>query len=145
MSPYQKNGSNNYTLRGNTSLESVSATSVNGPFSASLAVTDIDPKNAFTKAVGPKTLQGVPILFGYNARLDMPEDMVYKMVKTFYEKKDDLAKTDTGFAVMAKDFIGMQVQGINANPQIPVHPGLAKFLKEHKAWNDKWKVGSSST
>ena len=44
-----------------------------------------------------------------------------------------------------QDFIGMQVQGINANPQIPVHPGLAKFLKEHKAWNDKWKVGGSSS
>ena len=41
---------------------------------------------------------------------------------------------------MAKDFIGMQVQGINANPYMPVHPGLAKFLKEHKAWNDKWKI-----
>ena len=23
---------------------------------------------------------------------------------------------------------------------IPVHAGLAKFLKEHKAWNDKWTV-----
>ena len=41
---------------------------------------------------------------------------------------------------MAKDFVGMQVQGINANPEIPVHPGLVRFLKEHKAWNDKWKV-----
>ena len=34
----------------------------------------------------------------------------------------------------------MQVAGINANPHIPVHAGLAKFLKEHKAWNDKWTV-----
>ena len=29
---------------------------------------------------------------------------------------------------------------INANPTAPVHAGLAKFLKEHKAWNDKWKI-----
>ncbi len=41
---------------------------------------------------------------------------------------------------MAQDFMGMQVQGINANPDIPVHSGMAKFLKEHKAWNDKWKI-----
>jgi TRAP-type uncharacterized transport system substrate-binding protein len=54
-------------------------------------------------------------------------------------------KLDAGFTPMAKDFIGMQVQGINANPQIPVHPGLAKFLKEHKAWNDKWKVATSAS
>jgi hypothetical protein len=44
---------------------------------------------------------------------------------------------------MAKDFAGMQAQGINANPDIPVHPGLARFLKEHKAWNDKWKVAGA--
>jgi hypothetical protein len=34
----------------------------------------------------------------------------------------------------------MQVAGISANPDMPVHPGLVKFLKERKAWNDKWKV-----
>ncbi|MPZ58368.1 MAG: TAXI family TRAP transporter solute-binding subunit [Rhizobiales bacterium] len=112
---------------------------------AGLAIAEVDPKNAFSKDVGPKTLQGVPILFGYNARLDMPEDVVYKLVKAFYDKRDELVKADPGFTPMAKDFVGMQVQGINANPQIPVHPGLAKFLKEHKAWNDKWKVGSSAS
>ena len=112
---------------------------------AGLAVVDVDPKGAFSKDVGQKTLKGVPILFGYNARLDMPEAVVYKMIKAFYDKKDELVKLDAGFTPMAKDFIGMQVQGINANPQIPVHPGLAKFLKEHKAWNDKWKIGSSSS
>lgn len=112
---------------------------------AGLAVADVDPKGAFTKDVGPTMLQGVPILFGYNARLDMPEDMVYKLVKAFYEKKDELAKTDPGFQMMAKDFIGMQKQGIDANPDMPVHPGLAKFLKEHKAWDDKWKIGSTAS
>ena len=55
-----------------------------------------------------------------------------------------LAKSDPGFGPMAKDFVGMQVQGIKANPAIPVHPGLAKFLKEQKAWDDKWKVASGA-
>ena len=112
---------------------------------AGLAVVDVDPKGAFSKDVGPSTLKGVPILFGYNARIDLPEEVVYKMVKAFYDKRDELAKIDPGFSLMAKDFVGMQVQGINANPQVPVHPGLAKFLKEHKAWNDKWKMASSAS
>src|SRR4029450_1297775 len=56
---------------------------------AGLAVVDVDPKHAFSKDVGPTTLQGVPILFGYNARTDMPEDVVYRMVKAFYDKKDE--------------------------------------------------------
>jgi TRAP transporter TAXI family solute receptor len=112
---------------------------------AGLAVVDVDPKGAFAKSVGPTTLKGVPILFGYNARSDMPEEIVYKMIKAFYDKKDDLVKVDPGFSVMAKDFVGMQVQGINANPSVAVHPGLAKFLKEHKAWNDKWQISKSGS
>src|SRR5215510_11158825 len=111
---------------------------------AGLAIADVEAKGAFAKSVGPTMLQGVPILFGYNARIDMPEEAVYKLVKAFYDKRDELVALDAGFTPMAKDFVAMQVQGINANPQIPVHPGLARFLKEHKAWDDKWKIAKSS-
>jgi TRAP transporter TAXI family solute receptor len=107
---------------------------------AGLAVVDVDPKQAFTKDVGVKQIQAVPILFGYNVRADMPVDVVYKMVSSFYKQKDKLAQADPGFTPMAANFVGMQVQGISANPHIPVHAGLAKFLKEQKAWNDKWKI-----
>jgi hypothetical protein len=110
---------------------------------AGLSVIEIDPKNAFSKNVGPSTLLGVGILFGHNAGTNISEDVVYKMVTAFYKNKDDLAKSEPGFTPMAKDFVGMQVQGINANPDIPVHPGLARFLKEHKAWDNKWKVAAS--
>ena len=54
----------------------------------------------------------------------------------------DFDRAGPAFAAMAKDFVGMQVNGIKANPQIPVHAGLAKFLKEQKAWKDNWKVAS---
>jgi TRAP transporter TAXI family solute receptor len=107
---------------------------------AGLAVVNVNPKDAFSKDVGVATIQGVPILFAYNVRADMPEDVVYKLVSAFYKNREGLAKSDPGFTPMATDFVGMQVQGIAANPDIPVHPGLAKFLKEQKAWNDKWKV-----
>jgi len=107
---------------------------------AGLAVVEVDPKVAFSKDVGVTQIQAVPILFAYNMRADMPEDVVYKMLSAFYKNRESLAKSDPGFTPMAKDFIGMQVQGISANPDIPVHSGMARFLKEHKAWNDKWKI-----
>jgi TRAP-type uncharacterized transport system substrate-binding protein len=110
---------------------------------AGLSVIEVDPKGAFSKSVGPSTLLGVGILFGHNVGTNIPEDVVYKMVTAFYKNKDDLAKSEPGFTPMAKDFVGMQVQGINANPDIPVHPGLVKFLKEHKAWNPKWKIAGT--
>jgi TRAP transporter TAXI family solute receptor len=107
---------------------------------ANLAPMEIDPKKVFSKDVGVKTILGVPLLFGYNVRADMPEDLVYKMVTTFYNKREELVKGDPGFGPLARDFMGMQARGINANPTAPVHPGLAKFLKEKKAWNDKWII-----
>jgi TRAP-type uncharacterized transport system substrate-binding protein len=110
---------------------------------AGLTPTEIDVTKVFSKNVGVKTVLGVPILFGYNVRPDMPEEVVYKMLNAFYEKRETLVKNDPGFAPMARDFIGMQVQGINANPTIPVHLGLAKFLKEHKAWNNKWTIAAN--
>lgn len=109
---------------------------------AGLTVTEVDPKQAFSKDVGVKSVLGVPILFAYNVRADMPEDVVYKMLSAFYKNRESLAKADPGFTPMARDFVGMQVQGVSANPDIPVHPGMAKFLKEHKAWDDKWKVAT---
>lgn len=111
---------------------------------AGLGVSEVDPK-VFAKDVGVKSIQGVPILFAYNVRADMPEEVVYKLVSAFNKNAATIAKSEPGFAPMAKDFVGMQVQGINANPTIPVHPGLAKFLKEQKAWNDKWKISTSGS
>jgi TRAP transporter TAXI family solute receptor len=109
---------------------------------AGLAVVEVDPKGAFSKNVGPATLMGVPILFGYNVGTNISDDVVYKMLAAFYKNKDTLAKNEPGFEPMAKDFVGLQVQGISANPDVPVHPGLAKFLKERNAWNSKWKVAT---
>ncbi len=107
---------------------------------AGLAIVNVDPKSAFTKDVGVAKIESSPVLFAYNFRADMPEDVVYKMLVAFYKNRESLAKSDPGFVPMAADFVGMQVAGINANPQIPVHPGLVKFLRENKAWNDKWKI-----
>ena len=107
---------------------------------AGLTPVEIDPTKAFSKDVGVKTILGVPLLFAYNVRPDMPEDVIYKMLNKFYAERESLAKADPGFGPMARDFVGMQVKGISANPTIPVHAGLAKFLKEKKAWNDKWTI-----
>jgi uncharacterized protein len=107
---------------------------------ANLAPVEIDPTKVFSKDVGVKTILGVPLLFGYNVRADMPEEVVYKMLNSFYHRREEFAKADPGFTPLARDFTGMQARGINANPTLPVHPGMAKFMKEKKAWNDKWVI-----
>jgi TRAP-type uncharacterized transport system substrate-binding protein len=107
---------------------------------ANLTPVELDATKIFSKDVGVKTILAVPLLFAYNMRADMPEEIVYKMLSKFNAERDNLAKADPGFVPLARDFVGMQVQGINANPVAPVHTGLAKFLKEHKAWKDSWKI-----
>jgi len=109
-----------------------------------LSIAMVDPKNAFSKAVGVTQIQGVPILFAYNARPDLPEDVVYRMLVAFERNKARLAATDAGFGPLAQHFVQMQVDGISANPDIAVHAGLAKFLKERNAWDAKWKVAAGS-
>ncbi len=107
---------------------------------AGLTPMEVDPSNAFSKDVGVEKVYGVPIYFAYNMRPDLDADLAYRMLVAFYEARDQLAESDPGFGPMARDFVGMQVGGISANPDIPVHAGLARFLKEHNAWNDSWTI-----
>ena len=63
---------------------------------AGLAVVDVDPKDAFSKDVGVREIQGVPILFGYNVRADMPEDVVYKMLERVLQEQGQARQDRSG-------------------------------------------------
>ncbi len=86
---------------------------------AGLAVVDVDPKGAFSKGCRTPTLQGVPILFGYNARVDMPEAVVYKMIKAFYDKRDELVKLDAGLHADGEGFRRHAGAGHQRQPAYP--------------------------
>lgn len=107
---------------------------------AGLSVSEVDPSVAFSQDLGVDMIQGVPILFGYNVRGDIDEDFVYEMLTIFEDNMESLVTLDGGFGPLAEDFIGTQTGGIRAAPDIPVHPGLARFLEEHDAWDDAWTI-----
>jgi hypothetical protein len=110
---------------------------------AGLEVVPVDPSKAFTQDLGTDEVLGVPILFGYNLRADMDEDLVYQMLTIFEEHAEDLVLLDEGFGPLADDFVGLQVGAIRAAPNIPVHAGLARFLQERGAWEDAWTIAQS--
>ncbi len=110
---------------------------------AGLVPMEVNASEAFSQEVGVETILGVPIYFAYNVRADMDADLVYNMLTAFYDARDQLAEQDPGFQPMANDFVGMQVGGISGAPDIPVHPGLARFLEEHGAWNDEWTIAEN--
>jgi TRAP-type uncharacterized transport system substrate-binding protein len=127
-------------LRADISVVNPSEEEIERLRAAGLAPKEVDPEAAFTQDVGVETIIGVPIYFAYNVRPDLDEEVVYRMLTAFMESAPGLAEQEPGFKPLASDFVGTQVGGISANPDIPVHPGLARFLQEHDAWNDQWTI-----
>jgi TRAP transporter TAXI family solute receptor len=102
----------------------------------------LDTSKAFTKPVGVEKVLCPSDMYGFNAPITVPEEVIYKIVKIVLEHTDELVKYAPYFKELQADPIGIQVKAINAAPEIPVHPGLAKYLKEKGAWNPNWKVAS---
>jgi TRAP-type uncharacterized transport system substrate-binding protein len=105
----------------------------------------IDMKKAYTRELGVEELYGVPFYFGQGLGLDFPEDAAYRMLKVLEESAGALAKLEAGFGPLAKDFAGFQVLGIRSIPEVPVHPGLAKYLKEKGLWDPAWVIATDKT
>jgi uncharacterized protein len=110
---------------------------------AGLEAVPVDPSIAFSQDLGTDQVLGVPILFGYNLRADMDADLVYNMLTIFEENAEQLTRLDGGFGPLAENFVGMQAGAIRAAPEIPVHPGLARFLEERGAWEDSWTIAGA--
>lgn len=107
---------------------------------AGLKPVQVDPSKAFSQDLGVDKIWGVPIYFAYNVRADMDADLIKRVLDILHKNVGKLVEGDAGFGPLAADFVGTQAAGVAANPDIPVHPGLAAFLKEHGKWNDKWKI-----
>ncbi len=112
---------------------------------AGFAPAKINLKKAYTRDLGVDELYGVPFYFGYHHGLNFPAEGVYKALKVFEAAASDLVKLDAGFGPLAKDFAGFQVKGIKSIPEMPVHPGLARYLKEKGLWDSSWIIATEGT
>jgi len=109
---------------------------------AGFAPEKINMKKAYTRDLGVDQLYGVPFYFGYHHGIRFPAEAVYRALKVFEAGGKELTQLDPGFGPLAADFAGFQVKGIKSIPEIPVHPGLAKYLKEKGLWDPAWKIAS---
>jgi TRAP-type uncharacterized transport system substrate-binding protein len=105
----------------------------------------INIKKAYTRDLGVDELYGVPFYFGQHFGIDFPEDGVYKILKALEKSAGDLAKLESGFGPLKEDFAGFQVLGIKSIPTVPIHPGLARYLKEKGLWDSSWKIATDET
>jgi hypothetical protein len=81
----------------------------------------------------------LPFYYGFDVGLGVPEDDVYKMLNIIEQNVAELAKADPTFTQIAKDMKGFQVRGVESSAElVPIHPGLAKWMREKGVWNAKW-------
>jgi uncharacterized protein len=81
----------------------------------------------------------LPFYYGFHVGLEVPEEDLYQMLKVVEKNVAELAKADPSFVQISKDMVGFQRRGIESSVNlVPIHPGLAKYMREKGAWDAKW-------
>jgi TRAP-type uncharacterized transport system substrate-binding protein len=105
---------------------------------AGFAVTEVKP-DVFKKDVHASKVVLLPFNYGFHVGLEVPEEDMYKMLKVVEKNAGELAKADAGFGQIAKDMPGVQRRGVESSAEfVPIHPGLAKYMREKGVWDKKW-------
>jgi TRAP transporter TAXI family solute receptor len=95
--------------------------------------------SVFKRDIHAKSLMVSPFYYGFHVGLEVPEADVYRMLTVIEKNADELVKVDPSFAQIKADMTGMQRRGVASSVDfVPVHPGLAKYMREKKVWDDKW-------
>jgi uncharacterized protein len=104
------------------------------------AVEEVDAATISKKDIHVKKLTLMPFYWGFDIGMNMSSDDVYKMLTIVDKRADDLAKLDADFAQIAGGKLAaFQKRALEQTwDLVPIHPGLAKFLKEKGAWDKKW-------
>jgi TRAP-type uncharacterized transport system substrate-binding protein len=105
---------------------------------AGFAVLELKPE-VFKREVHADKVVLLPFYYGFHVGLEVPESDVYRMLMVIEKNVGELAKADSSFAQIAKDMPGFQRLGVtSAASLLPVHPGLARYMREKGVWDAKW-------
>ncbi|MEJ2432065.1 MAG: TAXI family TRAP transporter solute-binding subunit [Pseudolabrys sp.] len=82
----------------------------------------------------------LPVFWGFDVGMNVPEKDLYNMLKIIDKNADELAKLDPSFRQIANgNFAKFEHTALESTWNlVPIHPGLAKFLKEKGQWDKKW-------
>jgi hypothetical protein len=103
------------------------------------SVVEVNP-DVFKRNVHVSKVLELPFYYGFHVGLEvMPADDVYKFLKIVEANAAELAKADPTFSQIAKDMPGFQKRGVESSVDfVPIHPGLAKYMREKGVWDKKW-------
>jgi TRAP transporter TAXI family solute receptor len=104
------------------------------------ATVQVPATNFHKKDAKVKMVTLSPIYWGFNVGMSMPENDMYKMLTIIEKHADELGKQDPSFKQIAGGKMAeFQKAALETTAELtPIHPGLAKYLKEKKMWNPAW-------
>lgn len=100
----------------------------------------VNPANFHKKDNYTKTVTLLPFYWGFDLGTNVSADQMYKMLTIIEKNADELAKLDPSFKqIGGGKMAAFQKQALESTYNlVPIHPGLAKFLKEKGQWDAKW-------
>ena len=105
---------------------------------AGFSVIELKP-DVFKRDVHADKVVLLPFYYGFHVGLEVPEDDMYQMLMVVEKNLPALLKADASYAQIAKDMPGFQRRGVAAAADlVPIHPGLAKYMREKGVWDAKW-------
>jgi TRAP-type uncharacterized transport system substrate-binding protein len=97
------------------------------------------PAAAYKRDVHAKTVHHIPFYYGFHLGREIPEEVVYKVIKAVEKNVAELAKIDPAYAQVRDDMVGMQRKGIESSIDlVEIHRGLARWMREKGAWSATW-------
>ena len=81
-------------------------------------------------------------MWGFMMSPDTDVELMYQVLKAWDEHTDELVEMAPTLIKLKDVGLGpCTAMGIECNPDVPVHGGTAKFLKEKGLWQDEWIIG----
>jgi hypothetical protein len=119
----------------NPSVEEVAKLKAKG-----FSTVQVDPANFHKKELYVDKVTLLPTHWGFDLGMSVSADEMYKILTVIDKHSDELAKLDPSFREIGNgNMAAFEHQALESTWNlVPIHPGLAKFLKEKGQWDNKW-------
>jgi TRAP-type uncharacterized transport system substrate-binding protein len=105
---------------------------------AGFTVIEVKPE-VFKRDVHADKVVLLPFYYGFHVGLEVPENDLYRMLTVIEKNLPDLVKSDPAYSQIASNMAEFQRRGVMSSADlVPIHPGLAKYMREKGVWDAKW-------
>lgn len=101
----------------------------------------IETEAPYVKPTPVGKVSACEFYWGWGFSPDLGEEYAYAITKAIVEKAHTKSAATIFVEAFSKTPLEIMTAGIDTIPDIPVHPGVAKYLKEKGVWKDYWVVG----